>query len=127
MAPPKSIILCVDDEPNALILRRLVLEKAGYSVVTAPSSAEALRVISTTTVDLVLSDQLMPGGTGTDLARQVKALHPKLPFVIISGVNELPADSSYADEFLSKVEGPVAMCDKISGVLERYRAQNESA
>src|SRR6185437_11780856 len=76
LVPSKSIILCVDDEPNALMLRRLVLEKAGYSVVTAPSSAEALRILSNTPVDLVLSDQLMPGGTGTDLARQVKARHP---------------------------------------------------
>jgi CheY-like chemotaxis protein len=127
LVPSKSIILCVDDEPNALMLRRLVLEKAGYSVVTAPSSAEALRILSNTPVDLVLSDQLMPGGTGTDLARQVKARHPNLPFVIISGVNELPPDSAQADLFLSKVEGPVAMCDKISGVLERFRDQNESA
>lgn len=127
MVPHKSTILCVDDEPNALMLRKLVLEKAGYSVVTAPSSSEALRVLSTKAVDLILSDQLMPGGTGTDLARQVKALHPNLPFIIISGVNELPPDSTYADLFLSKVEGPVAMCDKISGVLERFRQQNESA
>jgi CheY-like chemotaxis protein len=117
----------VDDESNALTLRSLVLEKAGYSVVTASSSAEALRVLATRAVDLVLSDQLMPGGTGTDLARQVKARHPNLPFVIISGVNELPPDSTCADLFLSKVEGPVAMCDKISGVLERFRAQNESS
>lgn len=126
MVPPKSTILCVDDEPNALMLRRLVLEKAGFTVVTAPSSAEALRVLSSTAIDLVLSDQLMPGGTGTDLAQKVKALHPNLPFVIISGVNELPPDSMRADLFLSKVEGPVAMCDKISGLLERFRQQSQS-
>jgi two-component system, OmpR family, response regulator CpxR len=123
LVPPKSTILCVDDEPNALMLRRLVLEKAGFNVVTAPSSAEALHVLSSTAVDLVLSDQLMPGGTGTDLARQVKELHPNLPFIIISGVNELPPDSLRADLFLSKVEGPVAMCEKISGLLERFRQQ----
>lgn len=124
MAPSKAVILCVDDENNALVLRRLVLEKAGYTVLTAASLAEALLVISTRPVDLVLSDQLMPGGTGTELARQVKAEYPNLPFVIISGVNELPPDSFHADLFVSKVEGPVAMCEKISSVLERYRQQD---
>ena len=119
MGPSKRVILCVDDEQNALVLRKLVLEKAGYGVLTAGSLAEALKVISTTSVDLVLSDQLMPGGTGTDLARQIKANHPSLPVIIISGVNELPPDATQADLFMSKVEGPVAMCEKISSLLER--------
>lgn len=114
----------MDDEHNALILRRLVLEKAGYKVVTATSLTEALEVLSIHAVDLVLSDQLMPGGVGTDLARRVKAAYPNLPFVIISGINELPPDSNYADLFLSKTEGPAAMCDKISIALEQYRKQN---
>jgi DNA-binding NtrC family response regulator len=109
----------VDDEKNALTLRKLVLEKAGYSVLTAGSLAEAMNVISSTPVDLVLSDQLMPAGTGTDLARQIKVKHPGLPIIIISGVNELPSDATEADMFMSKVEGPVAMCEKISSLLER--------
>lgn len=119
MDPSKRVILCVDDEKNALTLRKLVLEKAGYSVLTAGSLAEAMNVISSTPVDLVLSDQLMPAGTGTDLARQIKVKHPGLPIIIISGVNELPSDATEADMFMSKVEGPVAMCEKISSLLER--------
>ena len=119
MGPANQVILCVDDEKNALLLRKLVLERAGYQVLTANSAAEALDVISRTPVDLVLSDQLMPGGSGTDLARQIKADHPKLPIIIISGVNELPTDATNADLFMSKVEGPAAMCEKVSSVLNR--------
>ena len=119
MDPSKPVILCVDDEQNALMLRKMVLERAGYSVMTASSAAEALRLISTTPVDLLLSDQLMPGATGTELAREAKSVHPKLPVVIISGVNEMPPDADSADLFISKVEGPVAMCEKISSLLER--------
>ena len=115
----KRVILCVDDEPNSLILRRLVLEKAGYQVLTASSVVQALEVFAASEIDLVLSDQLMPGGTGTDLARQVKATHPHVPVIVISGVNEVPSDASVADLFMSKVEGPVAMCEKISSVLDR--------
>jgi CheY-like chemotaxis protein len=116
--PIDNVILCVDDEPNSLILRKLVLEKAGYRVLTASSANQALEVLSSSSrIDLVLSDQLMPGGTGTDLARQVKARFPRIPIILISGVNEIPPDADNADLFMSKVEGPAAMCEKISSVL----------
>jgi CheY-like chemotaxis protein len=114
----KNVILCVDDEPNSLILRKLVLEKAGYRVLTASSGPQALEVLSANPVNLVLSDQLMPGTTGTELARQVKTQFPALPVILISGVNEIPPDAENADLFMSKVEGPAAMCEKIAAVLE---------
>lgn len=115
----RAVILCVDDEPNSLILRKLVLEKAGYHVLTAASAAQALEILSSQTVDLVLSDQLMPGRTGTELARDVKARSPRIPVLLISGVNEVPADAGIADMFMSKVEGPIAMCQKISSLLKQ--------
>lgn len=119
MVDAKPVILCVDDEPISLILRKLVLEKAGYRVLTANSVAQALDIFSNHPVDLVLSDQLMPGGTGTDLARKVKLRSPHVPVLLISGVNDIPADADVADLFLSKVEGPVAMCEKISSFLHK--------
>jgi CheY-like chemotaxis protein len=118
----KPVILCVDDEPNSLVLRKLVLQKAGYEVVTASSAILALDVLSSRQVDLVLSDQLMPGLTGTELARQVKTRWPSLPVIIISGVNEIPVDAAIADLFMSKVEGPIMMCQNINDVLTKYRS-----
>lgn len=125
MADPKSgkssskaTILCVDDEENPLTLRKLVLQRAGYEVLTASSANQALEILSSNKVDLVLSDLLMPGKTGTELAREIKTNTPNLPVVLISGVNEIPPEASYADMFLSKVEGPLAMCEKIASVLE---------
>ena len=111
-------ILCVDDEVLPLTLRSLVLQKQGYQVKTANSAADAMRLIAEFRFDLVLTDQLMPGGTGTDLARQIKLQMPTMPVVIISGVNEIPADAAYADLFISKVEGPIVMCEKIRAVLD---------
>jgi CheY-like chemotaxis protein len=119
LAEVKAVILCVDDEANALLLRKLVLEKAGYRVLTANSPAEALKVFASEPVDLVLSDQLMPGQTGTQLARQIKTLSPEIPVLVISGVNEIPLDADSADLFMSKVEGPEAMCEKISSLLKQ--------
>src|SRR5690348_89887 len=61
----KFRILCVDDEETPLVLRKFLLQKAGYEVLTARSAEEALAIASTSAVDLVLSDYLMPGTTGT--------------------------------------------------------------
>jgi CheY-like chemotaxis protein len=113
----KAFILCVDDEQLPLLLRKLVLEKQGYKVVTAGSASDALRTLNEHRVDLVLTDQLMPGGTGTELAQSIKGLWPDLPVILISGVNEMPVDAGWADVFISKTEGPLAMCEKISAAL----------
>jgi len=113
----KATILCVDDQELPLTLRKLVLEKQGYTVLTAVSASDAMRQLESSSVDLVLTDQLMPGGTGLELARQVKAARPGMPVILISGVNEIPPDAGEADLFLSKVEGPAAMCEKIAAIL----------
>lgn len=111
------MILCVDDEPNALILRKLVLQKAGYEVITASSGKQALELAESRPIDLLLSDQLMPGMTGTQLAKEIRVIAPKARIVLISGVNEMPPDASVADVFLSKVEGPDALCSTVASAL----------
>ncbi len=121
MAETKPVILCVDDEPNSLVLRKLVLEKAGYAVLTASSVAQALEVFSSQPVDLVLSDHLMPGRTGAELAREIKTISSEIPVLLISGVNEVPTDADSADMFISKVEGPIAMCEKVASLLNKSK------
>ena len=76
-----------------------------------------MRMLDSSHVDLVLSDQLMPGGTGTELAQKIKTTRPELPVVLLSGVNEIPDGAHFADSFISKVEGPKALCERITGVL----------
>ncbi len=117
MLEDKAVILCVDDEEIPLMLRRLVLEKAGYKVVTAGSAAEAWDIVTSRHIDLVLSDHLMPGSTGAELAREIKTRLPGLPVILHSGVNEVPSDAGYADLFLSKVVGPIILCEQVSAVL----------
>ena len=121
MPENKPVILCVDDEAIPLILRKSVLEKSGYSVVAANSGAEALELLDRQPVDLVLTDLLMPGLSGTELARKIKEQRPELPVVLLSGVNEIPEDAARADLFLSKVEGPAIMCEKISEMLNKSK------
>jgi DNA-binding NtrC family response regulator len=117
-----TCILVVDDEELPLTLRKLVLERQGYQVVTARSAPDAMRALGASRVDLVLTDQVMPGGTGTELAQSIKKRWPEMPVVLISGINEIPPEAAYADMFISKVEGPTALCAKISAILSARRS-----
>lgn len=117
MTARRFVILCVDDEPVSLIVRTRVLEKAGYEVIPASSAAEALEALQLHSVDLVLTDLLMPGMNGAELAREVKKKNPSLPVVLFSGVNQPPPEGSGADLFVSKLEGPVFLCEKVAEVL----------
>lgn len=121
MSEERAAILCVDDEAIPLTLRKSVLEKFGYAVITASSATQALEMLDSQSVDLVLTDLLMPGCSGTELAREIKQRKPQVPVVLLSGVNEVPEDADCADLFLSKVEGPVAMCEKIAEILKKAR------
>lgn len=113
-------ILCVDDEEIPRTLRKMVLQKKGYRVLTASSGKEALAYLGEGGIDLVLSDQMMPGMTGTELTKAVKDAYPHLPFILISGVNEIPLDAVYADRFVSKVGGPELLFESVAEVLQAY-------
>jgi CheY-like chemotaxis protein len=126
-APSKRpLLLCVDDEETPLFFRKLVLEREGYDVLIAHSAAEALDMLLGTSVDMVLSDILMPRMPGTELARIIKQKYPALPVVLISGVNEIPPEAALAEMFISKLEGPVVMCQKIRAVLSGQKASPAS-
>ena len=113
-------ILVVDDEEIPRMLRKLILQKQRYQIVTAASGKEALELLARGGIHLVLSDQMMPGMLGTDLTKAIKSTWPELPVILISGVNEIPADASYADRFVSKVEGPDLLFKAIFEVLVDY-------
>jgi CheY-like chemotaxis protein len=122
-APVSSVvILCVDDEDIPRTLRKIILVKQGYSVLTASSASEALDLLDRHHVDLVLTDQMMPGMVGTELAKRLRATKPNLPVIIVSGVNEIPEDAVFADRFVSKVEGPAALFRNIAEVLASYNS-----
>jgi CheY-like chemotaxis protein len=119
-------VLCVDDEPTQLYTRALVLQFAGYRVLTAGTALAALDLFGKNQVDLVLADHLIPGTTGTQLAVELKKLKPHVPVVIFSGVTEIPEDVEMADLFISKTEYPEQWLAKIAGLLqEKGRSQNQ--
>ncbi len=77
-------ILLVDDEESICELLSVVLRRDGYDVSTAHDGEEALRAVQTRPFDVVVSDLKMPGMSGIDLLAKVKALHPAMPFVVMT-------------------------------------------
>jgi CheY-like chemotaxis protein len=115
--PTRSTILCVDDEEVALALRRKVLEEAGYVVFTAATASEALAFFKSHPVDLVITDHLLPGATGHDLARELRLVNAKLPVLTLSG-GQIPSDLVQPPDFyLHKLDGPTEMIAKVQSIL----------
>jgi CheY-like chemotaxis protein len=98
----KRTILCVDDQPLVLKARQWVLELAGYSVLTATNAPEGMELFRHERVDLVLTDHLLPGESGSDLAIEMKRLRPEIPIAMLSGLADRPEDATAADMFLTK-------------------------
>ncbi len=96
------VVLCIDDEPNILMLRQLLLSLAGYSVLTAANAEEALAAFTNHHVDLVITDQLLPGRSGTEIAAEMKRLQPQVPIVLFTGLVDLPAGTEHMDLVLTK-------------------------
>ena len=100
-----NVILCIDDQPIALRTRQLILEHAGCCVLTATNGAAALELFRHEPVDLVITDHLLPGLTGSQVAAEMKRLKPEVPVALLSGLVERPegAEASDAsDAFLTK-------------------------
>ena len=70
------VILCVDDDQQVLSALRRCLSTEPYEVITAQGADEALYWFEEFPIDLVLTDQRMPGTSGTDLLRQVRKRSP---------------------------------------------------
>jgi PAS domain S-box-containing protein len=86
----RGIALLVDDEELVRMSTADMLIDLGFQVVEAGSAKEALRLIeSGTTPDLLVTDHLMPGMNGADLAREVRTKRPELPVLVVSGYAEV--------------------------------------
>lgn len=116
-----STVLCIDDDETVLNTRKMILEMAGYSVVTATDSDIGIQLFTSSAVDMVISDQSLQGKTGTELAAEMKRIKPNVPIVIMSGLAEQPEGMRHADLFICKGEAPPVWLKKISDLLQQSR------
>ena len=115
----KPLILCVDDSETQLWLRAQVLEKNGYSVLTATTTAKALELLRDNRVSLVISDHVLGETTGTELAGAMKRSRPHVPVVLYSGAP--PPTMGNVDCFINKDEPVREFLTVISDLVTRFQ------
>jgi CheY-like chemotaxis protein len=116
-------ILVVEDEPSVRRLAVLGLRSNGYQVLEAANAAEALRVAATEHgIALVVSDVIMPGMRGPELASRLSKVRPKAKVVLTSGHADAPEAFRDADgrliPFLAKPFTPDRLAHKVRAVLD---------
>ena len=87
MSPCK--ILAVDDSPNVLKALRRTFALEDYKIVCAASADEALAVLAREEIDVVISDENMPGTSGTELLSQVRELYPEVVRMMLTGATDI--------------------------------------
>ena len=122
-----GVILAVDDmQENRELISRL-LSRAGHTVISAESGEEALELLETRGVDVVLLDLMMPGIGGAEVLRRMKENEDlrATPVVMISGRQDMDQIISCiqagADDYLLKPFNPVLLQARISAGIERKR------
>jgi DNA-binding response OmpR family regulator len=129
-------VLVVDDDTDTLDFLRILLKQQGYEIYTAQDGSEALEVIATQSVDLILSDVAMPYLNGYELCQRIKhAPDPRLlltPVILMSG-RTLDSDIRYAkslgaddylpkpldvDDLLAVVQGRLLAAERLQSLFE---------
>lgn len=129
----KDLILVVDDEEDIRELVRYNLSKSGYTVATAASGEEALRLASELSPMLIVLDIMLPGMDGLEVCRRVKADSSlsQTPIVMISALGEekdvVAGLELGADDYVAKPFSPGVLLARVKSVIRRVGAMPVAA
>lgn len=125
----KETILAVDDEPaNLRMLERLF--HRDYRVLTANSGGEALDILTREQVALIITDQRMPGMTGTELLRESLHAQPDAAKIIVTGYSDIESlieaiNTTRIYQYVSKPWDPTDLRLVVQEALREYRKRAE--
>ena len=122
-------ILVVDDDKNTRLLFKAVLEAENYTVLTADNGEEALAVMDTEHVDLVVLDVMMPKLDGYAFTKVLRESDNNLPILMVSA-KQLPADKQKGflvgtDDYMTKPVDETEMLLRIKALLRRAKIAND--
>jgi len=124
-------LLLVDDDPGLLKLLGMRLVSEGYSVVTAESGQEGLKVLSREKIDLVISDLRMDEMDGMQLFTEIQKQQPGMPVIILTAHGSIPdavaATQQGVFSFLTKPVDKDALYKAIDSALEHAAPSNDEA
>jgi len=118
-------VLCIDDLPQALELRKAILESHGYCVKIASSSYAAMKMLEEAPVAAVLLEYKLEGMDAEAVACHIKQRFPDLPIILLSAYSETPERLLWlVDEYVMKSELPERLVPTVERV---YRLSPRSA
>jgi CheY-like chemotaxis protein len=96
-------LLCIDDEHDVLACEKVFLETSGYTVATASSGREGLRLAELQSFDLVIVDYCMPEMGGQEFAIAMRRIRPQVAIIMLSGTVDVPRQAlKVVDAFVGK-------------------------
>ena len=131
--PPTRTILLVEDEDSVRDVTRHVLESAGYLVLEASSAEQALGTFRCFegSINLLLTDVVMPSMSGAELAARLKVMRPGLATMFMSGYSGHPglaeADCRLSDHFIQKPFSISLLLSRVAEALSLPLNQQESS
>ena len=128
---PLRTLLLVDDEPNILSALKRLLRRGAYNILTAASGKEGLELLATNEIDVIVSDQRMPGMTGVEFLRTVKTLYPDTVRIVLSGFTELTSVTDAVNEgaiykFLTKPWDDDQLREHVAHAFQHKEMGNEN-
>jgi response regulator RpfG family c-di-GMP phosphodiesterase len=120
MSRRKATILCIDDQWNGLIGRKMLLESNGSAVLEATGGSEGLKLFVSNSVDAVVLDYQMPGMNGDVVAAKMKRIKSHVPILLLSAYEPLPKRKlEVVDTFLSKSQPTKILLSTLQDLLNR--------
>lgn len=122
-------IMIVDDDKNTRLFFETMLQDAGYTVISAANGKEALTLLDSEHIDLVVLDIMMPEMNGYEFTEAVRSVKNNLPILMVSA-KQLPADKHKGflvgtDDYITKPVDEEEMLYRIKALLRRAKIANE--
>jgi CheY-like chemotaxis protein len=117
----RPVILCIDDEDLGLEIRKMVLEREGFTVLTAKDGQSGISVFDTEQIDAVVLDYAMPGMDGGKVAAILRQRRPDIPIMMLSAYVALPEEVMRVISIsATKGDGAFTLVDKLKGLLQTH-------
>ena len=116
----RKCVLLVEDDRSLRRLLEIILERAKYDYVSAGDGLEAIEVLKSNRIDLVITDAFMPNLNGNELCRFMKDNEAlaHVPIVLLSALDPEAGEGDQVDEFLTKPVSP----EEFLACVEKYLA-----